>query len=279
MLVTRASHQASSLADALRARGAIPVLLPTIEIAPPVTYEDLDGFLKAVGAPVPGPWITRWGAAAFDWVVFTSANAVKALAARAAESHAKTPLLPASLADRLAGARVASIGPATSRALASFGVTPDLTAPTATAESLAEALVPFARGDDGLPRHFLLIQAEVPRPELRVRLSNAGARVTGVAAYRTVLPENAAEAVRSLFSSPQDWPAAATFTSSSSALNLAALLQHAGLSLPASVRRISIGPITTTTLVELGWPPDAQAATASVESLAEATMLVLNMNK
>ena len=69
MLVTRAAHQASELADRLRALGATPILIPTIEIAPPSSYAPLDAALCEL--------------ATFDCVAFTSANAVQSFHARA----------------------------------------------------------------------------------------------------------------------------------------------------------------------------------------------------
>ena len=67
-------------------------------------------------------------------------------------------------------------------------------------------------------------------------------------------------------------PEAITFASSSSARNLVALCEAAGVTLPPRARRISIGPITTQTLIELGIPPHAESPQATVESLA-ATVL------
>jgi len=46
-------------------------------------------------------------------------------------------------------------------------------------------------------------------------------------------------------------------------------LESAGLTLPSEIRRISIGPITSQTLRELGYPPHAEAAETTVPALAE----------
>jgi len=61
-----------------------------------------------------------------------------------------------------------------------------------------------------------------------------------------------------------------TFTSASTARNLVALLGAAGLRLPESVARASIGPVTTRALAELGLPPNVEAAEPTLAALAEA---------
>ena len=45
VLITRSLHQASALADQLRALGADPILIPTIELADPTTFAPLDAAL------------------------------------------------------------------------------------------------------------------------------------------------------------------------------------------------------------------------------------------
>ena len=64
---------------------------------------------------------------------------------------------------------------------------------------------------------------------------------------------------------------AATFTSSSSVTHLAAVAKQAGIAFPfANVPAISIGPITTHTLLEHNWPPAAEATQSDIQSLAAA---------
>src|ERR1700723_3780235 len=64
ILITRTRHQASELATQLEALGATPILIPTIEIAPPISFAALDAALTCL--------------ATYDWLIFTSANAVEA---------------------------------------------------------------------------------------------------------------------------------------------------------------------------------------------------------
>ncbi len=248
ILITRAPHQASPLTDALRAAGLEPILIPTIQIVPPTTFAQLDAAIANLDH--------------FHWLIFTSANAVEALAERVANivilSEAKDMLLRS-------GTKIAAIGPATARALEAVGLTPDLIPPQAVAESLAATLLSQAK--PGI--RFLLIRAEQARDHLPETLRGTGAEVTIAPAYRTVIPTASAQRIRELFHSPATYPDAIAFTSSSTVTNLMALLKAADLSLPPGVRRISIGPITSQTLRDFGLPPYAEAAEPTVSALAE----------
>jgi uroporphyrinogen-III synthase len=259
VLVTRSAHQASPLADALRARGIEPILIPTIEIAPPASYAALDAALAVLPT--------------YHWLVFTSANAVEAFFQRARQlSAASYFLLPTSC-------RAAAIGPATARYLESFGTKPDLIPPQAVAESLATALTPHSLQPDGSPTRFLIPTAQDTRNLLQEQLKQAGAEVTTVAVYRNVIPTGSIEAIQSCFNDPSELPDAITFTSGSTAKNLLALLEAARLTLPPAILRISIGPITSQVLTDLGIPPHAEAQTPSVPSLVEKLELALNLPK
>ena len=241
MLVTRAPHQASELADRLRALGAEPVLIPTIEIVPPSSYEALDAGIAEL--------------AGFDVVAFTSANAVEAFQERAAVLGVMpTPR------------RVAVVGRATERATRAVGLRVDVVPPVFTAGSLAETLAVEARG-----QRFLLVLAENAPTTLRDGLVAGGAaEVRVVAAYRNRIPEGSVAAVASLFGSAEEYPDAITFTSASTANNLVGLLEAAGLKLPEVVVRASIGPVTSRTMRELGLAPHAEAKESTIAGLVEA---------
>ena len=245
VLITRSPHQASTLADQLRAVGADPVLIPTIELADPTTFAHLDAAIARLDT--------------FHWLIFTSANAVEAFAKRAEKPSLSTQ-------------KIAAIGSATARALEALGLHVDLLPPQAVAESLANQLLPHALQPDGNPTRFLLLRAEIAREYLPDTLCGAGADVTIAPVYRNVVPADSIAAVRHLFSSPDRWPAAITFTSSSTATNLLALLEVAGLSLPMEILRISIGPITSQTLRDLNAPPHAEATESNLPSLVEAVI-------
>jgi len=249
ILITRSPHQSSDLAERLRASGIEPILIPTIEIVEPTTFAPLDTAISNLNT--------------FHWLLFTSANAVEATSKR---------LLALKGTGFSPSAKVATIGPATTRAAEAAGLPVDLTAPQAIAESLTEALLPHALQPDGTPTRFLLIRAEQARDHLPDTLRAAGAEVTIAPAYRTVIPESSIPAIRDLFSHPENYPDAITFTSSSTAHNLLALLDAAGLTLPPNILRASIGPITSQTLRDQGFPPHIEADEPSVPSLVSAVI-------
>lgn len=249
VLVTRAADQASSLAQELELLGAKPLVIPVIEIVAPDSYAPLDDALRELQK--------------FEWLVFTSANAVTALPRRAAQLGVH--LL-------LNGQKIAAIGSATARALQEQGWEPDLVPSVAIAESLTEALLSYSRNKEGEPSCFLLVRAQEARDLLPDTLRDNGAQVTIVHAYKTQMSAEGADALREEFADAANLPNAVTLTSSSSAKNFFELLSAAGLTVPADLVIASIGPITTATLRELGHPPHVEAEGATVRALAEATM-------
>jgi uroporphyrinogen-III synthase len=101
-------------------------------------------------------------------------------------------------------------------------------------------------------------------------LRKAGATFDIVDAYRNVLPEDAPRQLRAALAKGLD---AATFTSSSSVMHLEEAARAAGLAFPLkNVPAISIGPITTQTLRELGWPPAAEADPHDISGLVAAVV-------
>jgi uroporphyrinogen-III synthase len=237
ILVTRTRRQASELALQLEALEAIPILIPTIEIAPPETYAPLDAALAHLDT--------------FDWLLFTSVNAVEIFHQRRNPTHVPR--------------RIAVIGPATARAVESIGLPVDLIPPQYIAESLSAALTPHASN-----ARMLLIRAAEARDHLPEFLTAAGAHLTIAPAYRNQIPPDSIPALQSLFSDPAHYPDAITFTSASTARNLFTLLDAANLTLPPGITLASIGPVTSQTLLDLGHQPTVEAAAPTIPALIQA---------
>ncbi|MGH9581769.1 MAG: uroporphyrinogen-III synthase, partial [Bryobacteraceae bacterium] len=193
VVVTRAAHQAEELARPLRALGAEAILVPVIGIAPPAEL----GPLKEAAA--------RAAAGGYDWIVFTSANAVAAFAGYVAD--------PRSLAGR-----IAAIGAATGHAAQEHGFRVSLVPDQYIAESLVAALgVKNLRG-----RRILIPSAPGAREVLPAGLRERGAQVDVVEAYRNILPDEAKLRAPSVFREPfPDW---VMFASSSAVSNLARIV-------------------------------------------------------
>jgi uroporphyrinogen-III synthase len=239
ILITRTRHQASDLAAQLEALGATTILIPTIEIVPPASFAALDAALTCLRT--------------YDWLLFTSANAVEAFHRRAQLLHLTQ--LPK---------HIAVIGPATLAAANTIGLTVDLIPPQYIAESLAESLLPESPG-----KSFLLVRAADARDHLPETLTAAGAAVTIAEAYRNQLPPDSIPALQTLFASPETYPDAITFTSASTARNLCALLEAANQTLPPNITLASIGPITSQTLRDLGHEPTIEAPEPAISALVE----------
>jgi uroporphyrinogen-III synthase len=239
ILITRTRHQASDLATQLEALGATTILVPTIEIVPPNSFAALDAALTCLRT--------------YDWLLFTSANAVEAFHRRAQLLHLTQ--LPK---------KIAVIGPATLSAANAIGLTVDLVPPQYIAESLTAALLPEAPG-----KSFLLVRAAEARDHLPETLTAAGATVTIAEAYRNQFPPESIPVLQALFGSPETYPDAITFTSASTVRNLLALLETVNLTLPPNIALASIGPITSGALRDLGHEPTIEAPEPTIPALIQ----------
>jgi uroporphyrinogen-III synthase len=246
VLVTRAAHQAGKLSERLGALGAEPIEVPVLEIRRPAGHDAIDLALRSLDS--------------YDWLILTSANTVRAFAERAAELG--LPLAPH------VALKVAAIGEATANAARKQGLPVTLIPGAYVAEAMVEALAKQAVG-----QKFLLARAAVARDVIPDALRAVGAKVDVVDAYRNVMPEAAPTLLREALQYPID---AATFTSSSSVTHLEEAARQAGIAFPfAGVAAVSIGPVTSKTLRELGWEPAAEAQRSDIRGLIEAVALAL----
>ena len=240
VLVTRTRTQASSLSKLLLGRGAMPVELPTIEIQKPEVTDSLDAPLKQLEN--------------FDWVVFTSVNAVDVVFER----------LDALGLDARAfsGCKVAVIGPATAEELKNRGIAPDLVPESFVSESLVEALKAQSMQDSKV----LLPRADIARDALSQGLRALGADVDEVTAYRTVTPADTAKRARDIVSKGVD---VATFTSSSTVRNLSRAM-NGELEMLSQATIACIGPITADAAREVGLAPDIVSSEHTIQGLVNA---------
>ncbi len=241
--ITRPRRQAAALAQRLEALGARVVALPAIAIEPVDDTSQLDAALGEL--------------ATYDWIVFTSANGVRAFERR----------LQANMLDWTARqrARVAAIGPATAAALQACGVTADLVPSAYIAEGLVDALGNVAG------QRILLPRADIARETLRDELRLRGADVNEIAAYRTVVQPLSPELLeRALRTEHVD---AITFTSSSTVRSLIESLRTSGYDPQHALGGIvlaCIGPITAATLRECRLEPGLVAAEYTIAGLVAA---------
>ncbi len=224
VVVTRAEHQSEGLAAAFERAGARVELLPLLEVVPPADPRPLERAAADL--------------ASYDWLVFTSANAVEAF-------------LPLTGPLR-SGLRIAAVGPATAAALRAFGSEPHLTARKAEAEGLAADLAPRIAG-----KRVLLPQAADARPALLQELKEAGAEAVAVVAYDKRLPPDAPARAAELFATtPIGW---VTFTSPRIVRHFVELLGESWERRKGELRAVSIGPVTSAELRRYGVEPAAEA--------------------
>ena len=256
VLVGRARHQAGALSGGLRALGAQVIEIPFIEIRKPRSYRPLDSALKNLKS--------------YDWLILTSVNGVEAMWERMRRLHLNRR--------HLAHLQIAAIGPATKKAIEKRGVKVNVVPEEYVAESVVASLRSKVKG-----KRILLARARVARDVIPRELRKLADHLDVVEAYETVVPAASRARVRAILSNPRRHPHVITFTSSSTVRNFAALAgtkfatavcakkadrKNAG---PASRPKLaSIGPVTSATLRELGFPVDAQADPYTIPGLIQA---------
>ena len=243
IVVTRARKQAGSLARRIEALGGEVIELPTIEIQPPEDFAAFDAALARIES--------------FDWLIFTSGNAIDPFLARL--NHVGKSVMD------LKKLKTAAVGAATAERLAAAGISLALVPTRYQAEGLLESLDAESMRD----KRVLIPQAARARDILPETLRRWGAEVTVIEAYRTVAPACDSGAVkRRLQRGEVD---IVTFTSSSTASNFTQLFGGAALtSIVGKAAIACIGPITAKTVKELGGQVAILARRSTIDGLIEA---------
>jgi uroporphyrinogen-III synthase len=210
VLVTRQPEQAAGLAEALRREGAHVIEVPLIEIAPPADPTALRQAVERL--------------AAYDWLVLTSANAVRAFAIELSGRA-----LPADVS-------IAAVGPGTSDAVR--GSLPGANVSLQPAEDFrAEGLLAAFGSVDVAGRRILIPASERARDTLAVGLKARGATVDVVTAYRTLMP---ADSPRRVAAALADGVDVVTLASPSTVDGFVSACPPAA----ARPRALVIGPVT-----------------------------------
>lgn len=234
ILVTRRAEQSSSLITGLRSLGAEVIEVPLIEVAPPADVGPLDAALRSLDR--------------YDWIVFTSANAVRSVADRV-RLLGRVPRFP----------RGASVGPATTEATDEH-----LPACAIELEPLAdfraEGLLATFKDADVRGKKFLLPVSDKAREVLADGLAARGGQVDRVVAYRTVAPADAGHKLAVALAAGVD---AVTFASPSAIENFVEAAPERGKGVRAAV----IGPVTEAKARALGLDVIAVAEPSTADGL------------
>lgn len=237
VLITRPAAQAGYIWRRLVLAGASVVLQQAIQICDPPDWRDVDRAIRRLDQ--------------YDWLVFSSVNGVEYFMDRIIKTGNDLRCL--------GGVQLATIGPATAEKLRDYHFQSDLIPDEYRAESLAAALQSQVS-----KKRCLLVRASRGREVLAEELTTAGAEVDQVVAYTSTDVSTADEEIfAALKDGNIDWT---TVTSSALARSLVKLfgdaLNHTKL--------ITISPITSRVLRELGHEPAAEAIEYTMDGVIDA---------
>ena len=242
ILVTRSAGQSSEFSQLLQQQGARVIEMPTLEIGPPSSWEDLDRAISNLST--------------FNWLILTSSNGVDYFFERLAAIDRDVRAL--------AGVKIAVVGKKTATCLQRRSLQPDFIPP----EFVADALVEHFPED--LAGHKVLFpRVETGGRDILVKaLTARGAEVVEVAAYESRCPEKIAPlALDALQKQVVD---AIAFSSSKTVKNFYHLVTGAEGIFLENVGVASIGPQTSKTCYELLGRVDVEAREYTLEGLVEA---------
>ncbi|OBF28674.1 bifunctional uroporphyrinogen-III C-methyltransferase/uroporphyrinogen-III synthase [Mycobacterium sp. ACS4331] len=244
VLVPRTKDQAGEMSDRLVTHGALPIEVPTIAVEPPRSPAQME---RAVKGLVDGR---------YQWVVFTSTNAVRAVWEKFGEFGLD--------ARAFSGVKIACVGEATADRVRAFGISPELVpAGEQSSLGLLDEFPPYDEIFDPVNR-VLLPRADIATETLAEGLRDRGWEIEDVTAYRTVRAAPPPAHTREMIKTGGF--DAVCFTSSSTVRNLV------GIAGKPHARTIvaCIGPKTAETAAEFGLRVDVQPETAAVGPLVEA---------
>lgn len=239
VLITRPRSQADDFAHKLRFAGFEPIYFPVIEIRHIEDNLALDRALEKLNC--------------YEWVVFTSVNAVDVVLEK----------FPPSLKGAGLNVKFAAIGPKTAEALQVRGITPDFV----PEEYVAEAILPGL--GDLLGKWVLLPRAEMARKALPEAIFKAGGMPHEISVYKTLPAHPSAEGLAAL----QSGVDVVTLTSPSTVQNFVAIARQHGLdpiNLPKNPWFACIGPITEQAAKEEGLVNLVVAKEYTTDGLTEA---------
>lgn len=242
IVVTRAIEQARGLKLRLENMGAVVMLFPAVSFSEPPDTAELDRSIQNLGQ--------------VDWILFTSANAVRFFAERCR----KLGVEPSDVGD----CRCAAVGPATASAVAATGFSVDHVAQEFLGTALARELSATLAG-----KKILLPRSERARADLPDALKSVGAEVTEVVAYHTG-GVGAVEPGVMLAIREADVDVISFFSPSAVENMRGELGEETFSRLGANAAMAAVGPVTAAALRDAGFRVSIEAPLATAESMASA---------
>ena len=238
ILVTRSRAQSSTLLKSLEDLGADTIEIPSIEINELDDYSPVDSLLIKLE---------------YDWIIFSSANAVDIFFSRLTNLGKDSR--------NLSGITIGAIGPATTEALDKHGITADFV----PQRSVSEEILTELSTKNWENQRVLLPSSNIGRDVLEKGLTELGATTLKIPIYNTSRPNNIEDAAKKAIQAGLDL---ITFTSSSTVENLLDILSDDKQYLKTAPIAC-IGPITAKTAVDLGLEIELIASTHTVSGLVE----------
>lgn len=243
IVITRSVLQSEEIARELTARGAVPVVVPLVAFAEPEDFAPLDAAIARIDR--------------FDWMIFTSAQAIRAVMKRAVGLKIDRVRMGSKL-------RIACVGPVTAAAVRQAGVAVAHVAETHNGVALAEELGEKLNG-----ARVLLPRSDRANPDLPAALKRHGAEVVEVIAYRTLRPTVVDEEnLRQIAVGAAD---AVLFFSPSAVHHFVELVGSEKLrSLQDKLAITAVGPVTEKALLEAGVEHTLLAGDTTAQAVMEA---------
>lgn len=247
IVITRALDQSAEFCRKIEELGAYVIRFPTIITEAVHSSAQIDSS------------IANLQNGKYAYIIFTSANAVKYLFNILSEKRLDLRIL--------GNTKIAAIGKATAKSIESLNLIPDLIPESFVAESAVEGLV--KKMEKG--QRALFPKAAQTRDIIPDKLGEAGIAVDELTIYKTVLAEEPSSVyLENLLNEKPDY---ITFTSSSTAKNFAKLLGRDNLrEFFKAAKIVSIGPITTQTIKDLGFNADIEAKEFTTDGLLQAIL-------
>ncbi|MCL5023944.1 MAG: uroporphyrinogen-III C-methyltransferase [Nitrospirae bacterium] len=244
VLVTR---EHSTGFEALEELGAEVIEFPTIAIAAPEKYDDLDRAIEKIGS--------------YTWIIFTSANGVRYFLKRFFEKDND-------IRD-LKGIKICAIGPKTAAEVGKYGMRVDLVPEEFRAEGLVEAFCREhgAKGMELKGMKFLLPRAEVAREVFPRKVRELGGEIDLPVTYRAVKPELHGKRLKRFLKEGRI--TIATFTSAATFTNFLEMVGDDALEFLKDVSIAAIGPVTAKAIEKAGLRADIMPVEATVEAMVE----------
>jgi uroporphyrinogen III methyltransferase/synthase len=233
--------------EKLEELGAEIIEFPTIKIVPPANWDELDRGIDSIET--------------YDWLIFTSVNAVKYFFARFFERDRD-------IRD-LKGLKVCSIGSKTGSFIRKFGIKTDLIPEKFNAEGLIDSFSKEAGINSpellkGV--RFIMPRAEVARAVLPEKIRELGGEIDVVTAYRAVKSELLGKRLKRFLKEGKI--SVATFTSAATFNNFISIMDNNVDEFLKGVAIAVIGPVTASAVEKAGFSVDIMPEEATVEALA-----------